>query len=92
MADKAPNNDARGMPGVSNITSGLTPSASDPGPVMPTSTSNIVLGNSLATPSTAAVGSQPPSTAGAGSLPINTLQNVAGSLFADPLASHSTQG
>ena len=92
MAEKAPNNDTPGIPAVSSITSGITPSASDPGPVMPTSASNIALGNSLTTPSTTVVGSQPPLTAGAASLPINTLQNVVGNPFSDPLASHSTQG
>ena len=89
MADKVPNNDANGMPPVpSNIIPGLTPSASDPGPVMSSSGNNMILANPLSTQNQAALGSQTASTTVTPSLPISTLQNATGNRFPDTSNSH----
>jgi hypothetical protein len=91
MADKIPNNDASGIPAGTSIVSGLTPSASDPGPVMSSSGNNIILSNPLSTQNQAINGNQQASTTVTPSLPpINTLQNVTGNRFSDTLNSHSS--
>ena len=88
MADKVPNNDTSNIPTASNIVPGLTPSASDPGPVMSSSVSNLILSNPLSTQNQAAISNQPASTSVTTSLPINSLQNVSGNRFSDVMSSH----
>ena len=90
MADKITNNDSAALPVGSGIASGLTPSASDPGPVMSSSANNILLTNPLSTNVPAVVGNQSSATTVTTSLPINTLQNVTGSSFSNSLISHTS--
>ena len=90
MADKVPNNDASSIPTASNIVPGLTPSASDPGPVMPSSAINTILTNPLAAQNQTAPSNQTASTTVNTSLPINSLQNVSGNRFSEALYSNST--
>ena len=90
MADKVPNNDASGLPTASSIVPGLTPSASDPGPVMPSSASNIILTNPLSSQNQALAINQPAATTVTASLPINSLQNISGNRFSETLNSHSS--
>ena len=91
MADKIPNNDASSIPAGTSVVSGLTPSASDPGPVMSSSGNNIILSNPLSTQNQAINGNQQASTTVTPSLPpINTLQNVTGNRFSDTLNTHSS--
>ena len=91
MADKVPNNDASGIPTANSIVQGLTPSASDPGPVMSSSASNIILTNPLSSQNQATTHSnQPTATTVTASLPINSLQNISGNHFSEALNSHSS--
>ena len=90
MADKIPNNDASNIPTASGIVPGLTPSASDPGPVMPSSSSNIILANPLTTQNQPIYSNQPSSTTVTTTLPINSLQNISGNRYTEALGSNSS--
>ena len=89
MADKVPNNDASSIPTASNIVPGLTPSASDPGPVMPSLAINTILTNPVSTQNQTAPSNQTTSTTVNTSLPINSLQNVSGNRFSEALYSNT---
>ena len=90
MADKIPNNDASNIPTASSIVQGLTPSASDPGPVMSSSSSNIILSNPLTTQNQAIYSNQPAPTTVTTTLPINSLQNISGNRYTEALSSNSS--
>ena len=82
----------RAAPVATNMVSGLTPSASDPGPVMSSSASNIISANPLTSQNQMSVVNQPETTTITPSMPLNTLQNpTSGNRFTDALNSLSAQ-